>query len=113
VITEGTGDASFVFRRGRVARQAGDHDDRPLRFLGGDPQHRLVKPRVADRELRRVHAHRQPAAAGVEVIARQRALPALVQPAACVESERMCRDHGAATQQRGDLGGQLGAVHVN
>ena len=44
-------------------------------------QHRLVQADLADRELRRVHADREPAGAGVEVVAGQRALAPLVEPA--------------------------------
>ena len=54
-------------------------EDALSRLLGGNFQHGLVEARLANRELRRVHAHREAAAAGVQVIARERALAALVE----------------------------------
>jgi hypothetical protein len=59
-----------------------------------------------------VHAHGEAAAAGGEVVARERTLAPSVELAARVERERMGGDDGAATQQRGDVRGKR-AVHVN
>ena len=63
-------------------------------------QHRPVEPGVADRELGGMHADREPAGAGVEIVARERALAAGVELAAGIERERMRRDHGALAQRR-------------
>ena len=63
---------------GRRSDQSGHHRQRPLgpgrRGFGGKFKHRPVEPDLADRELRGVDADRQPAGAGVDVIARQCAL---------------------------------------
>ncbi len=97
-----------------AAAQAGDQHHRPLRPLargaGRALEHRLVQADVADRELRRVHAHRQAASAGIEVVARQRALAPGIEPARGVECERMSRNDAAAPQQRQHVGGQLRPV---
>ena len=69
----------------------------------------LVRP---DARAVRVHANGEAAAAGVEVIARERALAALVQLAPRIEREGMGGDDGAAAQKRGNLRGQR-PVHVN
>ena len=52
--------------------------------------------RIANGELRRVHADGQAAGAGRHVVARQRALPALVEPAVGVERQRMRGNDPAA-----------------
>ena len=68
--------------------------------LGGELQHRLVEPRLTDGELRGVDADREPAGAGVDVVAGERPLPLRVQPALGVERERMRRDHHALGERR-------------
>ena len=64
---------------GRRSRSAHQSRTVPLR----EREHRLQQAdrRIADRELRRVHADGDPAGAGVAVVPRQRHLPALVEPA--------------------------------
>jgi hypothetical protein len=47
---------------------------------------------VADRELGRVHAHRESSRAGIEVVPGERALASLVDGAIGGEGERMGRD---------------------
>jgi hypothetical protein len=97
---------SFLRCLAGIASQTGDHHNRPLRalrLLCGEPQHGLVQACFADRELRGVHADRESAAARSEVIARERALAALVEAAPRVERERMRRDHGALVQRRSDF----------
>ncbi len=54
--------------------------------------------RIADRELRRVHADGEAAGAGGDVVARQRALTPLVEPAFRIERERMRRNRQPARQ---------------
>ena len=94
---------------------AGDEEERPrrpgARRLGRELEHRAVEPDVADRELRRVHADGETARAGVEVVARQRALAALVEAALGVERERVGRDDGAGAERRERVGGDLLPVH--
>ena len=68
--------------------------------LGGELQHRLVEPGLADRELRGVDAHGEPAGAGVDVVAAERALPLRIQPAPGIERERVRRDHDATRERR-------------
>ena len=84
--------------------EARDADQRPLRpglrGLGGEPQHRLVEPRVPDGELGGVDADGEPAGAGVDVIAAERPLPRGIQPAPGVEGQRVGRDRHALSQRR-------------
>ena len=53
-----------------------------------------------DGELRRVHAHRDPTGAGRQVVARERPLASLIQPALRRERERMGGNDEAAPQGR-------------
>ena len=73
-------------------------------------EHRPIEPDLADRELRRMHADREPARAGIEVVAAERALAADIELAIGVERERMRRDDGAAAQRRQHLRGPVSPV---
>ena len=74
-------------------------------------QHRPVQADVADRELRGVDADREPAGAGVDVIARQRALMHGVERAVGVERQRMRGEHRAVGDQAPHLGIHLAMMH--
>ena len=104
VIAEAEGDIGFRESLFRPPDEARDPHQRPvgpgLGGLGGDPEHRLVEAGLADRELGRVHADREAAGAGVEIVAGERALAPLVEPAAGIEGQRMGRDHDAAGERR-------------
>ena len=78
-------------RRRRVARPVAGGLDRAA-------QHRLVEAGLADRELGGVHADRQAAGAGVEVVAGQGALAPRIEGAVGIERERMRRDGEAFAQ---------------
>jgi hypothetical protein len=79
VVAEPARDPRLAHRLLRPADRAGHQQGAaPFGRLGGDAQHRLVQPRLADCELRGVHADRQSARPGVQVVARQRPLPARV-----------------------------------
>ena len=84
------------------ADEPGDHDQRLLApGLGGlhrELQHRLIQTGLADGELGGVHAHRQAARAGVQVVARERALAAPVELAPGVEHKQVRRDHSPKVQ---------------
>ena len=112
MIAEAARDLRFAGGLRGAAGKPGDHDRRRLRpFARGahrELEHRLVEPDLADRELRGVHADREAAGAGVEIVAGERALAARVELAVGVERERMRRDHGAAAQRRQDLGRPVG-----
>ena len=91
----------------RLAADAADPDQRlrpravgAVHLLGGQREHRLEQadPRLADGELRRVHADRQAAGAGGDVIPRQRALASLVEPAVRGERERVRGDDDASRE---------------
>ena len=78
----------FTGRLLRFAADTGDLHQRCLapaigtgHFFRGQRQHRLEQTdaRLANRKLRGVHAHRQPAGAGRDVITRQPPLPPLVE----------------------------------
>src|SRR6516164_9209741 len=56
-------------------------------------------------------ADREPAAAGVDIIARQRALMGLVECPACVERQRVCGQHGAFRKQPPYLWFDLAMMH--
>ena len=104
VIAEAEGCVRLGQRLLRPSDQAGDPHQRPVGpgvgGLGGELQHRLIEPRLPDRELRGVNADGKPACAGVDVVAGECALPLRVQPALGVERERMRRDHDALGERR-------------
>ena len=62
-----------------AADHAGDHDRRdgaPIRRrVHRKLEHRPIEPGLADRELRGVDADREPAGAGIEIVASERTLP--------------------------------------
>ena len=112
VVAERTRDARLLHGLRRPADHAGDHHQRPLRprccRLGGKLQHRAVEADVADLELRRMHADRQPAGAGVDVVARQRPLRGGIELALLVERQGMGGDHRAPAQDGQHVGGNVG-----
>ena len=79
----------------RRTGEASDHRQWALgpvgRRLCGQFQHWPVQADIADRELCRVHADCKAAGAGVEIIARQRALMPGIERAVGVERQRMRR----------------------
>ena len=88
----------------RAAADTGDLDDLAtvvadilIDGFAADAQHLFeqAKSRVADFELRRVHADGDAAGAGVEVVSGQGALVALVELSVDVQRQRMRRDHRA------------------
>ena len=95
-----------------LADHAGDHHERSLgptvRGFGGKLQHRPVEPRLADLELRGVHADGKPAGAGIDVVPRQCALRLAVEFTRFVERQGMGRQHGAAAQDSENVGRQVG-----
>ena len=108
-------DLRLAHRLLRRTGKAGDQRQRTLgpirRRLGRKLQHRPVQADVADRELRGVDADREPAGAGIDVIARQRALMHLVELAVGVERQRMRGQHGAVGDQAAHLGFDLAVMH--
>ena len=79
---------------------------RAIHLLAGERQHRLEEADrgIANGELRRVHADRQAAGSGRGVVARQRALPALVEPAVAVKGQRMRGNDPAVLKRRANAG---------
>ena len=75
----------------------------------GKLQHRPVEPGLADRELRGVDADREPARAGIEIVAGQRPLPPRIELALGIERQRMRRNDDALAQQRQHLRRPVGA----
>src|SRR5215467_14411505 len=100
VIAEGARELRLLDRLRRAADEPRDHDLRRARPFGaaahGELQHRLEQAGLADGELGGVDADREPARAGVEIIAGERALAEL---AISVERERMRRNHYALAQR--------------
>ena len=94
---------------------SGDEEERPrrprARRLDRELEHRAVEPDVADRELRGVDADGETAGAGVEVVARECSLAALVEAAIGVERERVGGDHGSGAEDRERLGGNVLPAH--
>ena len=85
----------------RGAADAADADQRnqlpaigAVHLVARQRQHRLEQPnrRVADGKLRRVDADGKAAGAGGDVVAGERALMALVEPAVVVKCQRMRRN---------------------
>jgi hypothetical protein len=103
MVAEAAGDLGFLHRPRRGPGQARDQDRRLACPVGGgalgELQHRREQAGLADGELRGVDTDREPAGASVEIVARQRALPARVELAAGVERERMRRDRHAPAQR--------------
>ena len=99
---------------GRAPDRAGDHDEGAvapgLRRLGGELQHRAVEPGLADGELRRVDADREPARASVDVVAGERPLRDAVELAARVEREWVRGNDRALRQDLLDGLGKIGPV---
>ena len=85
-----------------AAGEPRDHHRSCARPVGGgahgELEHRLEQASLADGELGGVHADRQSARAGVEIVARERALASRVEPAISVERQRMRRDHHPLAQ---------------
>ena len=75
--------------------------------LGRQLQHRAVEADIADLELRGVHADREPAGAGIDVVARKGALRGAVELAPLVERQRVRGDNRPAAQDGQDVGRQL------
>ena len=104
VITQPYGRARFAHGLRRAPAHPGDHDQRALRpraaVLDGGLEHGLVQAGFADRELGGVHAHRQPAGPGIDVVAGERALAAPVEAPRCVQSEGMRGYHRAFAEDR-------------
>ena len=85
------GDAvASVPRTGRGRGQFQDWLQEPMSFF-------------ADRELRRVNAHRDAAGTGVDVVPGQRCLPPFVERPPCCEGQRVCRDGPSAQQVSADV----------
>ena len=102
VIAQRTGQPGLGDGLAGWSAQAGDQHQRAIgpvpRGFRGDLQDRLIQPGFADGELGGVHADRQTARPGIDVIAAQRPLPAEVQFTARVERQRMGWDDGAAPE---------------
>jgi hypothetical protein len=75
VIAERARELRFALRGAGLSGEAGDQYDFAFRgLLGCDFENTLIQAGLADRKLRGVHAHGNPAAARIEVVARERAL---------------------------------------
>src|ERR1700686_2457679 len=115
VIADAARDFGFRDRLSCWTREARDQRERALGpgggRLGGELQLRAVETDVADGELRGVDADGQPACAGIDVIARQRALMHGVELAAGIERERMGGKPRAVGDQAPHLGFNLAVVH--
>ena len=112
VVADGRRELRFAERLIGRADHSGDRDRR--RLPGATPavhrpkrelEHRLQQAdfRFPDLELRGVDRHRDPAGAGVAVVARERDLPAFVEPAVGGQRERVRRDHQAAEERPAQL----------
>ena len=90
----------FPDRLLRAPGEPGDHGDRAVGPLVGrlrpQSQHGLVESGLADGELCRVNAHREPARPGIEIVAGERALAPCIESAVPVEGQRMRRNDRAA-----------------
>ena len=101
-------------RLGRLPGETGDEGNRPfcpiVRGFRGKFQDRRVEARLADGELGAVHADRQPAGAGVEVIATERTLAAPVEPSLRIKRQRMGGNDASPTQDCEDVVRQFATV---
>ncbi len=113
VIPEPGGDLGLADRLPDVADGARDPQERPVADgladgLGGEREHRLVQACGSDRELGRVHADRDAARAGGDVVPREGTLSAFVQAAFGGEGQRVGRDDAALAEQPGLASGKPG-----
>ena len=111
VVAELARDLGLAPRLRRAAGEAGDEHHRArgpfADRVDGELQDRLVEAGVADRELSGVHADGDAARTGVDVVARERALPPRVEAAVRIEREQVRRDHRAVAQDREDVRGNV------
>src|SRR5205814_9439720 len=70
--------------------------------LDGELENRAIEPDVADGELGRMHADRQAARTGIDIVAADRALRLLVELAVGPERQRMGGNDRALPQQGED-----------
>ena len=103
VITDAARDLGFLDGLLGRAGKSCDQCERALgpgrRGFGRQFKYRAVEADLADRELRGVDADRKPAGAGIDIIARQRALMPGVERTVGIERQRMRRDHRAVGDQ--------------
>ena len=98
---------------GRAAQPGDQHRGLRRPFARGarrQLEHRLVQAALANRELGGMHAHRQAAGTGIQVVAGQRTLVPHIELALRVERQRVGRDDRAAFQLRQHVGGQFSPV---
>ena len=117
VIAEPARELRLLDRLRGAADQAGDHDRGMARPFGRRAhrklEHRPIKPGLADRELRGVNADREPARAGIEIIAGERALPLRIELALRIQRQRMRRYDDALAQQREHLRRPVGPTQTH
>ena len=105
----------LVDRLRGLADRAGDHHQRPVgpfaRRLDRKLEHRPIEPDLADGELRRVHADRQAAGAGVDIVAADGALRLLVEPTVGTERQGMGGNHRTVAELRQDRCGEVVPKH--
>ena len=115
MITQPHSRARFAQRLRRAPAHARDHDQRALHpgpaVLDGRLEHGLIQAGFTDRELGGVHTDRQPAGAGIDVVAGERTLAAPVEAARRVQSERVRGDHRAFAQDRQHVLRQIVSMH--
>src|SRR5690606_33961161 len=81
-----------------------------LLILDGGAQHRFVQAMLADIELGGVHAHRQSAGPGVDVVAGERALALAVEPALRIQGKGVGGNDRALRKLRQDILGKIGSL---
>src|SRR5690606_22689750 len=74
---------------------------------------RLIQPDIADGELRGMHADRQPARTGIDVIAGKRALAPAVELAVGIQRQRMRGNHHALAQIGQNVRRQFGMMQTH
>ena len=117
-ITQIAGEPCFPDRLGGAAAKPGNQDEPVIeagvgRGGGGQFEHRSEQAMrgIADRELRRVHAHGHTAGARGGVVAYQGALMPLVPATAAIEREGQRREHLSLGQVRAELRGAKRTDH--
>ena len=114
VVAERDGAPCFVHRLGCGPGQSADLGNRAVHPIvdgrRGQLQNLVVKPGLADGELGGVHADGQSAGPGVQVVPRQRPLPAGIEVAFGVKGQRVGRDYGTPVEDFEYVFGNVAAV---
>jgi len=107
----------FLHRLRGLACQSADHDEWTVgpgfRVFHRGGEHGFVQADLADGELRGMHADRQTARTGIDIIAAERALALAVELAVSIQRQRMRGDRHALAQIGQNISRQFGMMQTH